>query len=164
MRCKPLLIGLAVALLVGLAHWFRTTRHDWEPITPPDPWYRAVSDEFHSDANTKEVPATEFGVVTANEGKALTRLEQAEWLEVSPREAEELVGQPLGGTGGRLVLLRGLSYDKSHGLFTVNWRPSGVRVNYGCLGNRPLPVVRRAIVARLPELPTAVYVDLDMAE
>jgi hypothetical protein len=39
-----------------------------------------------------------------------------------------------------------------------------VRVSHGCLGRHPLPVVRRAVVARLPDLPAEVYVDLCMAQ
>jgi hypothetical protein len=123
-----------------------------------------VSRELFLAAGTKELAPAEFAVVTTREAETLARLEQAEWLEVSPREAEELAGRPLAGAGGRFVLLRGLGYDNTYGAFSVSWQSGAVWVGYGCLGDRPMPVVRRAIVARLPDVPSEVYVTLHMAK
>jgi hypothetical protein len=162
-RAIVALAAVAVAAVGGYL-LLRAARGD-RPATPPDPWYRLVSDEFirTGDARKRD-PATFAVAVAARETEALARLERSAWVEVSGREAEELVGRQLGGTGGRLVLLRGLASDTPYGAFTVSWRPGAVRVTHGCLGTHPLPVVRRAVVARLPELPAEVFVDLDMAE
>ena len=95
-------------LLRGDGHGVRTdrTRVD-RPITPRDPWFRQVSDKFIQSADAKERdPATFAVVVAAREAKTVARLERLAWIELSEREAEELAGRPLGGTGGRLVLLR----------------------------------------------------------
>ena len=58
--------------------------------------------------------------------------------------------------------LPALAWDTPYGAFTVSWRPGAVRVNHGRLGRRPLPVVRRAVVARLPDVPADVFVDNDV--
>lgn len=133
-------------------------------FTPPDPWCRLPSDDFVGASEVREIERGTYAVVVNKEPEALARLEQRASVELSSHEAEELVGHPLDGTDGRLVLLRALSWDTPYGAFTVTWRPGEVRVNHGCLGTQPLPVVRRALVARLPSLPAEVYVDLGMAE
>jgi len=131
-------------------------------MPPRDSWLRLPPNEFVISA--RELDRAEFAVVpAAAEAGALARLSDTASVELSTREARELVGEPLAGVGSRLVLLRGVSWDTSHGSFTVCWRSGAVRVVHGCLGQRSLPVVRRAIVARLPDLPAQVYVDLVMA-
>jgi hypothetical protein len=131
-------------------------------VAPPDPWLRYPSMEFILSG--KEIDRAQFAVVTAKEAEALARLIDWAWVELSPKEAEELAGRAVDGTGGRLVLLRGLAWDTPYGAFTLSWRPGEARVNHGCLGRQPLPVVQRAVVARLPDIPGQVYVDLCMAE
>ena len=145
--------------------WRAGGAREGRPAAPPDPWYRRVPDEFLGSADaTGRDRATFAGVVAAREAESLARLERRAWVEVSGPESEQLAGRPLGGASGRLVLLRALAWDTPHGGFEVSWVAGGVRVNHGCLGRHPLPVVRRAVVARLPELPSEVYVDLCMAE
>jgi hypothetical protein len=143
--------------------WIGRDRDD-RPVVPPDPWDRGVTNDFIRPADSQELDRTEFAMVSQKEPEALARLERSAWVELSSQAAEELAGRPLGGTGGRLVLLRGLGWDTPYGAFTVSWRPGAVRVNHGCLGRHRLPVVRRAVVARLPDLPEEVYVDLSMVE
>jgi len=156
-----------VVALAAFGGYFlqRGSSRDGRPVAPPDPWYRLVSDEFIRSGDAAERdPATFAVVVAASEAEALARLEPTAWVEVSEREAEGLAGRPLDGSGGRLVLLRAVAWDTPYGGFTVSWRPGAVRVNHGCLGRHPLPVVRRAVVARLPDVPVEVFVDLCMAE
>jgi hypothetical protein len=131
-------------------------------VPPPDPWLRQPPVEFVTTAD--ELHPDAFAVVTAKEAEALARLRNSACVMLDPEEASELAGRPLGGAGGCLVLLRGLRWDTPHGSFTISWRPGSVRVNHGCLGSHAIPIVRRAIVARLPDEPTEVYVDLCMAE
>ncbi len=148
--------------LILLAGCDRGGRDD-RPAVPPDPWTRRPSHEFVNSAH--ELDRAEFAAVTAaREEQALARLRDSAWVELSAPEADELAGRPLGGAGGRLVLLRGLSWDTPYGAFTVSWRPREVRVLHGCLGRHALAVVRRGVVARLPDLPTEVYGDLSMAQ
>lgn len=135
---------------------------DERAITPSDPWLRPPSVEVIT--SSKEIDRANFVLVTAQEAEAVARLKDAAWIELKPEEADEFAGQPIGGQGGKFVLLRAVSWDTPHGGFTLSWWPRAVRVTHGSLGRHPLPVIRRAIVARLPDLPTDVYVDLCMAE
>lgn len=157
-------LGTAVAAVVGYLLLRETVVDDY-PQMPVDPWLRPACYEFvQSDDVTQCDPATFAVVSPAREAESLARLERSPWVEVSEREAEELAGRPIGGAGGRLVLLRALAWDTPYGGFTVSRRPGAVRVSHGRLGTRPLPVVRRALVARLPEVPFEVFVQLVMAE
>jgi hypothetical protein len=158
-------VGAIAAVATGAAVLLRGDRHHgWAEFPSPDPWYRPVTNEFIQSAEARERDTATFAVVSAREAEALARLEHAPSVEVSEQEAAELCGRPLAGSGGHLVLLRALAWDTPHGGFTVSWRPGAVRVNHGCLGTQPLPVVRRAVVARLPDVPAEVFVDLGMAE
>jgi hypothetical protein len=159
-----LVLVVASASLGGFV-LLREDRSDgWVEFPSPDPWYRCPTDDFIQSAEARERDPATFAVVTRNEAEALARLEHVPCIEVSEREAEELAGRVLGGTDGRFVLLRALCYDTPNGGFAVRWRPGAVLVSHGCLGTRPLPVVRRAVVVRLPDVPAEVFVSLDMAE
>lgn len=103
-------------------------------------------------------------MVTVEEENALAKLQESPWVKLSQQEAEKFLGQPFPAMGGEVVLLRGLSLNEANGAFSVTWRNGAVRVHHGCLGNRPMPTTRRAIVARLPAVPSVVYVDCSMAE
>jgi hypothetical protein len=141
----------------------KPTDRDGRIIRPSDAWLRDPPSEFITSA--KEVSPEEFAqVTTAKEQGALARLNDSACVEVTAKEAEVLVGRPIEGTGGRLVLLRALRWDTNYGRFTLTRRTGEVRVTHGCLGRNPLPVIRCAIVARLSKLPTEVYVGLEMAE
>jgi hypothetical protein len=158
---------IAVVASVALGAYLLTRNgrsRDWVKPPSPDPWYRLPTDDFIQSGDAKERDPTTFAVVVTKEAESLARLERSSGIEVSEQEATELAGRPLGGAGGKLVLLRALSWDTPYGGFAVSWRPGAVRVNHGCLGTRPLPVVRRAVVARLPDVPAEVFVDLSMAE
>jgi hypothetical protein len=167
-------LAVVTAAIIGVYLLPRGTHSAWSdhdrdepppPVLPADPWYRLVSDEFIRSADARESDPVTFAVVRpTREAEALARLERGPCLEVPEPEAAELAGRPLGGAGGHLVLLRALSWDTPYGGFSLSWRPGRVRVNHGCLGTRPLPMIRRAVVARLPDVPTEVFVDLGMAE
>jgi hypothetical protein len=132
-------------------------------FVPPDPWYRLPPSEFFGAAETQNRDSATFAVIP-HAAESLSRLERSPWAEVSEQEAAGLAGRPLGGSGGRLVLLRALAWDTPYGGFNVRWRSGEVFVQHGSLGTHPLPVVRRAVVARLPDLPSEVYVGLERAE
>ena len=160
------LLALLASIVLGGWMLLRADRgDDWAEFPSPDAWYRGPTNAFIQDAEAKERnPASFAVVVSAKEAESLVRLERSPGVEVSEAEAAELAGRPLDGTGGRLVLLRALSWNTPHGGFAVSWRPGAVRVYYGCLGAQPLPVVRRAVIARLPDVPSEVFVDLGMAQ
>jgi hypothetical protein len=155
---------MAAVAAAGAYALLRNGDPDRHFAAPLDPWCRPPSDEFLQSGEAHELDPAAFAVVATREAESLAQLEHSAWVELSPREAEELAGRPLAGTGGRLVLLRGVAWDTPYGAFTVSRRPGEVRVNHGCLGRHPLPVVRRAVVVRLPDVPAEVFVDLGMAE
>lgn len=157
-------LGAVTTVALGAALWLRGDRHRGRAEFPsPDPWYRLPPSEFFLSGEAKERAPATFAEVLP-EAESLARLERSPWAEVSEQEAVGLVGRPIGGSGGRLVLVRALAWDTPYGGFTVRWRSGEVFVQHGCLGARPLPVVRRAVVARLPDLPSEVYVGLEMAQ
>jgi hypothetical protein len=155
----PVLI-LASALLLGCGRDDRDNR----AFTAADPWFRAPSTELIVAEGWKRLAKDDFAVVSAKGAMALAKLKDSPWRELSQGEAEELLGRPLAGAGGHLVLLRALSLNEPTGGFDVMWYKGAVRVHHGCLGRHPVPMTRRALVARLPELPSEVYVDCSMAE
>lgn len=150
---------LLCALLISGCGRSPDTR-PWPDTDVPEP------DHSHFDHNgAKRLENTEFGVVIANEREALAKLERSVWVELLPQEAEELLGHALGGAGGRLVLLRAIGVTERRSGFTVTWREKAVRVNHidHVIGT-PKPFVRRAIVARLPDVPSRVRIDLSIAD
>ena len=136
---------------------------DWH--AGPEEWHRSPPDgAFFSAPEAKRLGADEFGVVVAGEDRALKRLADAPWVELSAREAEDLLGHPLAGDGGRLVLLRGLALSPRGDAFSVTWRGGAVRVYQLDHVIGRLRLSRRGIVARLPGLPEEVYVNYSVAE
>jgi hypothetical protein len=120
--------------------------------------------EFATAGDWTELGPDRFAVASRNEGEALARLADSPWVTVSPQEAKEYTGRAFDGPGGELVLLRALSLNEGTGRFELAWRAGAVRVHHGCLGRYAVPQKRRALVARLPALPTEVYVDHSMVE
>jgi hypothetical protein len=120
--------------------------------------------EFVLADDSSGLPKEDFAVVTANEAEALAKLAGSAWVKFSPQEADHFLEKPFGGAAGQRVLLRGLSLNESNGAFSVTWRAGAIQVHHGCLGRHPVPMTRRALVARLPEAPSEVYVDCSMAE
>jgi hypothetical protein len=82
---------------------------------------------------------------------------------ISAEEAAEYAGRQL-PAGAVYVLLRGIALNEGTGGFDVTVQGDSVSVHHGSLGRRPVPMLRRAIVAVLPEFPKTVYVSCSMAE
>jgi hypothetical protein len=137
---------------------------DERASTTNDQWTRFPPETFVVAEDATKLPPDRFALVTHNEGDALAKLATSPWVRVTPEEAKAYTGRSFEGPGGELVLVRALVLNEGTGAFEVTWRAGEVRVYHGCLGNRPVPQVRRGIVARLPALPTEVYVDCGMAE
>ncbi len=137
---------------------------DLRSTTTNDPWARIPPIEFIAADNGTVLPRDQFSQVTHNEADALAKLDASPQVKVTPQEAKAFTGRSFDEPGGELVLLRALALNEGTGAFSVTWLAGKVRVNHGCLGRHPVPQIRRAIVARLPALPTEVYVDCEMAE
>jgi hypothetical protein len=104
-------------------------------------------------------------VLDGKQPEAQTALDQVSWKVLTPEEAKDFVGRELPQRpNGKLVLLRGLYLEPSHGQFSVYWRDGKVAVRYGCLGHHRVTVTRKALVAYLPGDPNDVFVDCQMAQ
>jgi hypothetical protein len=114
----------------------------------------------------KELAKNDFDLVPeAKEREALGMLAESTWQKLSPQQAQKLLGKPpKDAVGGEWVLLRALSLNELNGAFSITWWDGAVRVHHGCLGRHPVRMTRRALIARLPGLPTEVYVDCSMVE
>jgi hypothetical protein len=132
----------------------------------PNEWGRShPKPGYFNDEAARSINEDDFGLVrNDNEDDALRKLTKVSAVEISSEEAEKYLGKTLGGTGGKFVLLRALGITKRHQGFSVTWREGAVLVRHvDTVIGRPKPAVRRAIVARLPDLPKEVYVDYGIA-
>jgi hypothetical protein len=161
MHPATFLLWLGAFLVCGCGRNAPDTR-PW----PEDPMNAPRTEPAFFDApEARRLKDDEFGVVTTNEREAVARLEQAPWIELSQKEAEELLGHPLAGTGGRFVLLRATGITERMKGFEITWRDKIVKVYHGDhVFGQPKPTVRRALVARLPDVPTAVTWSLGVIE
>jgi hypothetical protein len=154
-----LITGLLLALVIGCEK-----HRDDGTTAPADPWVRRPPDDYFDADDRRDLAKEDFAVVTVDEAKAQAKLEVSPWVKLSPQEAEQFLGRPFPELNGQLVLLRALSLNELNGAYTVTLRSASVRVHHGSLGDRPFPINRRALIARLPALPSEVYVDCGMAE
>jgi hypothetical protein len=81
----------------------------------------------------------------------------------APEEARHLLGRSLGGAG-KLVLLRAEGITERLEGFSVTWRERAVKVYHLARAVGPPKLIRRAVVARLPDLPTKVYMDFSILD
>lgn len=126
-----------------------------------DPWYKPIPLEFFN-GGPDTLESVPFLVVTANEAEAVGRLTDQEWAEVTDEEAKKYLAAAIGGTGGKLYLLRAPCLKGDPGSFTVTWRkPQGdVQVLFRRKGRdtrRPAATEHRAVIARLPAPPKELF-------
>lgn len=133
-------------------------KHDTRPwpdgaYCPDDRWLS------FEPPHAKRLTPDQFRVVTVREWEAIARLEHAAWVELTADEAGRyFVGRALDGGGGRLVLLRGLAVNHRQYWFIISWRDGEVLVYHAGHSAGRVEVRRRAVIARLPALPTNAYV------
>ena len=125
-----------------------------------DSWYRQPrsTTAFVAIARDRVLP-----VVEALQPEAQRELEKVAAQALSAAEAERLVGGPLPAEG-QCVLLRSVVLNEGTGAWDVSAAGESVLVNHGCLGRKPVPMKRKAIVAVLAAVPSFVFVTCDMAE
>jgi hypothetical protein len=131
---------------------------------PNDSWYRSPPEEFYPYKHPTELAKDQFSLVTRNEAEALKKLATSSHVKLSSAEAKQFTGREFDEAGSQLVLLRALALHEKTGAFSITRVADKVRVHHGCLGRTPVTQTRRAIVVRLPALPTEVYVDCGMVE
>lgn len=154
--------GLLLVLVTGCAR-----NRDGGTIgttAPADPWVRRPPADIFTGDTRRDLAKDDFAVVTIDEAKALAKLESSPWVKITPQEAEQFLGRPFPEMNGQLILLRALSLNEFNGAYSVTVHAGSVWVRHDSLGDRPFPINRRALIARLPALPSEVYVDCSMAE
>src|ERR1700722_14883975 len=134
MKMRAELRRITYVLWIGLVFFAACNRsqnkqnnHDGEATiaiekqtnVPSNQWIRLPPSEFFGPS--KELDRSNYVVVTAKEKEALAKLNDTEWIELKPEEADELAGQPIGGLGGKLVLLRAVSSNTPYEGFVVSW-------------------------------------------
>jgi hypothetical protein len=133
---------------------------DRRAFTSADSWYAPPSDPTGFAPLDKE----RFAPVVADlQPQAQAALADVPAKRISAEEAARLVGRPL-AAGGECVILRAVVLFEGTGGFDVGVRGSAVHVHHGCLGRRPAPMTRKALVAVLPVVPESVLVSCSMAE
>ena len=151
--------------LVALSSLLGCGGRDHRAFTAADAWYRPPPIELLVGCDLTPVEKPEFALVTdPKQAEAQAKLEDTPWKKLSSQEAEDLLGKPIERQdAGEFVLLRAVSLNESNGAFDGAWRDGVVVVHHGCLGRHPVPMNRRALVAKLPSLPKEVYVHCSMA-
>jgi hypothetical protein len=147
---------LALVVCVGCA--------DRLPPQPEEPWVRLPPVELIHAPDLVQLPRDQFAVVEEKwQPEAQAELAAVAYKPITSEQATKWLGRQLAGEG-RLVLLRGVCLSLSDKTFDVQCRGESVIVDAGHLGPPPGPVMRKALVARLPVLPNSVYVHLCSAD
>ena len=137
----------------------RTSEHRLA-FTRADSWYSPPP----SVRGLRPLDEDRFAPVTpALQAEAQAGLADVSAKRVTAKEAARWVGRPL-AAGGVYVLLRAVVLFEGTGKFYVGVCGRAVHVHHGCLGGRPAPMGRRALVAVLPAVPETVYVSCGMVE
>jgi hypothetical protein len=149
----------AVTLLAcgcGKAHDTRP----WAPVAE-----HPKGDAFFAGRETRWLAANEFRIVSRNEGEAFARLEEVPAVGLTEEETTQFVDSLPGGSAGNLVLLRALAVHDRLNEFHVLWREDSVKVYHiGHVIGTPKPLIRRAVIARLPAIPKYVHIGIGIAE
>ena len=133
---------------------------DRRAFTSADAWYSPPSSPSEFTSLDKERFAP---VADALQPEAQAALADVPAKRLTADEAARLVGRPL-PAGGEYVLLRAVVLFEGTGGFDVGVSGRSVHVHHGCLGRRPAPMTRKALVAVLPAIPETVFVSCSMAE
>jgi hypothetical protein len=133
---------------------------DRRAFTSVDSWYSPPSSSIDFTPLDKEWFAP---VEDAHQMEAQAALADVSARRVTADEAARLVGRPL-AAGGECVLLRAVVLFEGTGGFDVGVSGRAVHVHHGCLGRRPAPMGRKALIAVLPAVPETVFVSCSMAE
>lgn len=153
MRAIPLL-ALVFAGCAGTGMW--TSRDSWHRPLPEGVstlGWEVLDDGFVRPVSPERQPG------------ARKRLEAASFVELSREDAKALAAPPAGDVSGRRpFLVRGVVLNEGTGGFWVTRKGGRMSVHHGCLGRRPVPMERRAVVVYLERPPDEVYVTCSMDE
>jgi hypothetical protein len=102
-------------------------------------------------------------VVETLQPEAQQALAAAPTKRLTATEAARLAGRQL-PKSAEYVLLRAVVLNENTGGFQISVQGTSVNVYHGCLGIRPVRMMRKALVAALAEVPDVVFVSCSMAE
>jgi hypothetical protein len=155
-----LVLSLLIAVGCGSGDLRASSLVDSSTFSSVDSWYapRPIDADFTPLA--KEC----YAVVTEPlQPEAQAALTEVPAKRVSADDAARFAGGPL-PDGKVYVILRAVVLNEETGAFYLGVRGRAVHIQHGCLGRHAVPMRRKAIIAVLPEMPDAVYVDCSMLE
>ncbi len=153
-------LAILVALLsVGVAG---CNRRAWTTV---DSWYAPPGPGVPDVSSLQHVPREwVWEVLPEHRDEAVAQLASTNARELLPDVAARFTGMRWTGAGARRpFLLRAVVLSRP-GSFTVSVNGDELFVHFGCLGHRPVPMVRQPIVALLERAPATVFVTASMAE
>jgi len=155
MKWLPLLLGIAL-LQLGCA-----PERGWKT---PDPWFNAPA----AEPNWSEpIDGTRIDtVLDSKEPDAEEMLAERPFVEISPEQAQKLIGLPLRPHGAaRPYLVRGVYLNRGTGVFQIYKQPrGGLMVSHESIGSHTTTMKRQALVVELDEVPRQVFVVCRMTE
>ncbi|GAB4396119.1 MAG: hypothetical protein Fur0044_54980 [Anaerolineae bacterium] len=146
-------------LLIGLLGC-----RDERAWTSADSWYNPPPSEIYPLSGWQTLDYTQvYQVTAAQQPAAEALLENAAILELTPQQAAELIGRPLGDhPTAKPYLARGVYLNQ--GGFSVYVKDRQILVSHSSLGHGPVPMKRQALVLQLNQFPQEVFVTCSMAE
>ena len=149
----------AVAVILFFAVFLVSTGcQDRRAWTSTDAWFHPPT----TDLPPADRAIENSRIETVSEEKEIDAEEtmgRSPFVEISLEQAKDLVGLPLlPHPGAKIYLVRAVYLDRRSGAFQV-YRLSGndILVYHECLGGRPLPMKRQALVLQLNQPPREVF-------
>jgi hypothetical protein len=140
-----------------------------EPMPPENigehPWVTGTPLEPEHPDWWEDVSPNDFWTVAADSvSKATELLEHTPIITLNPEAVAFYTGKPVpDAKNGQFFLLRGVSFERYHGRFSIKYKASSVYVCFGSLGISMPKLTKTPVVVRLPSPPRELYVDYFVA-
>lgn len=125
-----------------------------------EPWFNFPQDSW---LDSNQVDA-KYLALPLQESEAITRLEAAPFIELSPADVRYFTGTETSFPGRKAYLVRGLLYAKNGGVFSVFEKNSSIYVRHEVEGASAQAETRSAVIVWLPQRPPNLYVDCQVTE
>ena len=121
-------------------------------LTGKDPVYQIHPNDIHQVHPSREAAAEKL-------------LENTQCTELIVEKAGDLTGKAVTfPPGSKPFLVRAVALNRGTGTFMAYVVEDQLLVLHGCLGRRPVPMTRQALVLPLYRIPQEVFVSCTMAE
>lgn len=134
--------------------------NDHSVFTKIDSWYSPPSDRM----DFQNLDKFRYSPVLAEHQKwSQNQLQDQPAVPITFDEVKRLTGRDL-SRNGKPYLLRAVVLDPAESGFSVQISDDSVLVTHGCLGHKPRPMRRSAVVTILPFEPNHVFAECTMDE